>query len=294
MTESAASPLIAKAPRPQAPTLKVLILDPQPEGRSLLKAALRGLSFVDSVMERGQHHALVEYLTEHPANLVILDEDLEDADPYDLVKVIKTNPATARTKFILMSSHLTMESRRRGIEVGILGFMAKPFDIQSLEKAIRDAMGKVSTNHKETLDRVRRISFFSGFSDMELVRLLKICHTRKFQAGEPVFRQGEKGDRLYVLLSGEVDILKRLEKESRKLATMKAGDVFGEMAIVDQEPRSADAVAKSDAMMIEVHDQIINDLEDPLALKLFRKFAILVTKKLRDFTRATAAAAGNP
>ena len=288
MTEIAGMPVAARVARPPAPSLKVLILDPQPENRSLLKAALRGLSFVDSVMERGQHHALIETLTEHPANLVILDEDLEEVDPYELVKQIKSNPATARTKFVLMSGHLSMESRRKGIEAGVLGFLAKPFDLQSLEKAIRDAMGKVSTNHKETLDRVRRISFFSGFSDMELVRLLKICHTRKFPAGEPVFRQGEKGDRLYVLLSGEVDIVKRIGDDAHMLATMKAGDVFGEMAIVDQEPRSADAVAKSDAMMIEVHDQVINDLEDPLALKLFRKFAILVTKKLRDFTRAAA------
>jgi CheY-like chemotaxis protein len=292
MSEIAGTPLTARAVRSPTPALTVLILDPQPEGRSLLKAALRGLNFVDHVMERGQHHALVEYLTESPANLVMIEEELGDADPFELVKQIKTNPATARTKFVLMSSNLTMESRRKGIEVGILGFLAKPFDIQSLEKAIRDAMGKVSTNHKETLDKVRRIAFFAGFSDMELVRLLKICHTRKFQAGEPVFRQGEKGDRLYVLLSGEVDILKRLNGGTRLLATMKAGDVFGEMAIVDQEPRSADALAKSDAMMIEVHDQVINDLNDPLALKLFRKFAMLVTKKLRDFTRS-AAASGN-
>lgn len=294
MTEIAGNPLVAKAARPPAPSLSVLIIDPHPETRALLKGALRSFSFINQVMERGQHHALVEYLAENPVNLIILDEDLEEADCYELIKQIKTNPQTARVKFVLMSGHLTIESRRKGNEAGVMGFLSKPFDIQSLEKAIRDAMGKVSTNTKDTLDKVRRISFFSGFADMELVRLLKICQTRKFQAGEPVFRQGEKGDRLYVLLSGEVDIIKRLDDDhERLLATMKAGDVFGEMAIVDQEPRSADALAKSDAMMIEVHDQVINDPNDPLALKLFRKFAILVTKKLRDFTRSTAAAAAN-
>jgi len=53
---------------------------------------------------------------------------------------------------------------------------------------------------------------------------------------------------------------------------------------VDQEPRSADARAKGDTMIIEVNDQIINDINDILALKLFRKIAILVTKKLRTYT----------
>lgn len=291
MTELVGSPLVPKAPRPPSAVLTVLILDPHPETRSLLKAALRSLPAIGHVMERGQHHALVEYLSENPVNLAIIEEDLEGANPYELIKQIKTNPATARIKFVLMSSHLTIESRRMGNEAGVLGFLSKPFDIQTLEKAIRDALGKVSTNHKDTLDKVRRIPFFTGFTDLELVRLLKICQTRKYQRAEPVFRQGEKGDRLYVLLSGEVDIVKRLENDKeRLLATMKPGDVFGEMAIVDQEPRSADAVAKSDAMMIEVHDQMLNDPTDPLGLKLFRKFAILVTKKLRDFTRSTAAA----
>ena len=280
-------------PAAAAPTLRVLIIDSEPQSRSLLKGALRGFPFIKQVQERGQPHAIAEYLVENPVNIIFVDEALEGGDAFELVRTIKADPATARVKFVLMSSNLNMESRRKGIEVGILGFLSKPFDIQSLDRAIRDAMGKVSTNHKETLDKVRKISFFSGFTDAELVRLLKICHTRKYQSGEAVFRQGDRGDRLYVLLSGEVDIIKRLNDELRPLATMKAGDVFGEMAIVDSEPRSADAIAKSDAMMMELHDQIINDPNDQLALKLFRKFAILVTKKLRDFTRSVADAQKN-
>ena len=163
---------------PGGKRLRVLILDPQPESRSLLKAALRGMDFVDQIMERGRPTEMIEYLTENPANVVIVEEQLEHGDPFDVVRLIKRNPATARTNFVLISSSLDVESRRKGIEAGILGYLSKPYDMQTLEKAIRDALGKVSTNHKETLDKVRRISFFSGFSDEELLRLLKICHTR--------------------------------------------------------------------------------------------------------------------
>ncbi len=57
------------------------------------------------------------------------------------------------------------------------------------------------------------------------------------------------------------------------------------MALVDAEPRSADALSTSDTMVIEVNSEIINDINDILALKIFRKLAILVTKKLRDYTK---------
>jgi len=142
----------------------------------------------------------------------------------------------------------------------------------------------VSTNLKETLNKVRRIEFFSDFTDIELVRLLKICHTRKFQDKEIIFDEGEAGDRLYVLVAGKVDIVKHRESGEETLATLNAGDCFGEMALVDHEPRSAEARAKGDSMIIEVNDQIISDSSDILALKLFRKIAILVTKKLRNYT----------
>lgn len=292
MSES--SPLTAGAPPAKpagGPHLKILVIDPQPESRSLVKAALRSINGVDSIMERGSPTAVEELLAENPANLILIEEDLEqdpEQDPFDVVNLIRGIPATSKANFILMSRNMTVESRRKGIEAGILGYLVKPFDIKSLEMAIRDAQGKVSTNIKDTLDKVRRIGFFTGFTDKELVRLLKICHTRKYAAGEPIFREGEQGDRLFVLLAGEVEIVKEMGGETKVLATMTAGDVFGEMAIVDAEPRSADAVPKQDAMVIEVHDQVLNNHEDLLALKLFRKFAILVTKKLRDFTRAAA------
>ena len=145
-------------------------------------------------------------------------------------------------------------------------------------------MGKVSTNHKETLNKVRRISFFSDFTDLELVKLLKICHTRKFAEGETIFSEGELGDRFYVLLAGTAEITKQRKDRVESLMTVHAGECFGEMAIVDAEPRSADVRALSDAILIEVNAQIIKNVNDVLALKIYRKLAILVTQKLRSYT----------
>jgi response regulator RpfG family c-di-GMP phosphodiesterase len=283
MTES---PLIRPENRPVKPkqALSVLLIDNQPESRALLKAALRSIPSVVEIREASTTKHVPQLLAQHAASIVLVEQNIEDEDVFELVKGIRRDPATANTRFVLMSNHLDTESRRRGIEAGILGYLSKPFDINSLERSLKDSMGKVSTNLKETLNKVRRIEFFSDFTDMDLVRLLKICHTRKYQDGETIFNEGERGDRLYVLIMGQVEIIKHRDTGTETLATMNAGDCFGEMALVDQEPRSADARAKGDTMIIEVNDQIINDINDILALKLFRKIAILVTKKLRTYT----------
>jgi len=265
--------------------LRLLIVDPLPESRQLLKGALRNMKDIDSVRETGSAKHIFEIISEAPIDLLMIDQNLGDENVFDIVKQLKSEARTANVKVVLMSSDLDTESRRKGIETGILGYLSKPYDINSLESALRDALGKVSTNHKETLNKVRRIEFFSEFSDLELVRLLKICHTRKFQAGETLFREGDHGDRLYVLIAGQIHIIKRRDAAKEVLATLGVGDCFGEMALVDQEPRSADAAAATDCMVIEVNAQIINDINDILALKLFRKMAILVTKKLRVYTR---------
>lgn len=283
MTES---PLISPENRPVKPSkaLSVLLIDDQPESRALLKAALRSLPAVQEIREASTMQHVADLLAHHAASIVMVEQGLQDEDVFEMVTRIRHDPATSGMRFVLMSSHLDTESRRKGMEAGILGYLAKPFDINSLERALKDATGKVSTNLKETLNKVRRIEFFSDFSDLELVRLLKICHTRKFADGEVIFNQGEKGDRLFVLIMGNVDIIKHRDDTVEVLVTMVPGDCFGEMALVDQEPRSADAVSKGDSMIIEVNDQILNDINDVLALKLFRKIAILVTKKLRTYT----------
>lgn len=265
--------------------LSVLVVDPSPESRSLLKGALRSVDGVHTVRDSGTPQNVMEIIHEQPADVIFLEQQLgEDQDAFELVKQIKNQPAGANAKFVLTSSELDMESRRKGMEAGILGYLSKPFDIRGLEAAIRDALGKVSTNHKDTLNKVRRIAFFADFSDMELVRLLKICHTRKFAKDEVVFSEGELGDRFYVLLAGNVEITKQRKDRVESLMTVQAGECFGEMAIVDAEPRSADVHAVNDATLLEVNAEIIKNVNDVLALKIYRKLAILVTQKLRAYT----------
>ena len=66
------------------------------------------------------------------------------------------------------------------------------------------------------------------------------------------------------------------------LATLEGGTCFGEMAILDSEPRSANAVAKTSALMMEMDARVLNKSEEVYVLKLFRKLAITMTQRLRE------------
>jgi len=76
--------------------------------------------------------------------------------------------------------------------------------------------------------------------------------SRTYPAGAPIFREGDHGDRAYLLTRGRVKIATRRGGADRTLAEMSAGDVFGEVALIDAGPRSADAVALEDTDLVEI------------------------------------------
>jgi CRP-like cAMP-binding protein len=82
----------------------------------------------------------------------------------------------------------------------------------------------------------------------ELFRKAK--ERRSFTVGQTIFKEGEPGDVMYVVEEGEVDIL----RSGRPIETIAPGGIFGEMAIIDNSPRSATAVAKSDCTLLPVDE----------------------------------------
>jgi CRP/FNR family cyclic AMP-dependent transcriptional regulator len=79
-------------------------------------------------------------------------------------------------------------------------------------------------------------------------KLLANQDFRTFAAGETIFREGERGDELYVVRSGKVQI----RVGDRVIETLGEHSIFGEMALIDDAPRSATAIAASDAELVPV------------------------------------------
>jgi CRP/FNR family transcriptional regulator, cyclic AMP receptor protein len=74
---------------------------------------------------------------------------------------------------------------------------------------------------------------------------------RRFKTGETIFREGDKADCLYVVKDGQVDIT----LGNRLLKPLGAGDIFGEMALIDGSPRSANALARTNVTLIPVNEK---------------------------------------
>ena len=75
--------------------------------------------------------------------------------------------------------------------------------------------------------------------------------TRRVRAGGVIFREGEQADELFVIKSGYV----RIQIGNRVMADLTADDIFGEMALIDSEPRSATAVAVTDVELVPISEK---------------------------------------
>lgn len=115
-----------------------------------------------------------------------------------------------------------------------------------------------------------------------------------YLAGEVIFAEGSRGDMMYVILDGEIEILKAAQAGSAKvLSTLGKGEFFGEMALIDDSPRSASAVAKTDAKLLGMNEAVVDAyiLTNPeFASKMIRNLA----KRLRGANKLIEQAlAGN-
>ncbi len=99
--------------------------------------------------------------------------------------------------------------------------------------------------HEDTLARVE---LFSSLNKKELHTLAESCQERKYSAGTRIISQGETGVGLYVITSGKVRITQanNPDRAEEELGTAGAGDVLGEMALLDDLPRSASVTALED------------------------------------------------
>lgn len=78
-------------------------------------------------------------------------------------------------------------------------------------------------------------------------------YLKSLNPGETLFKEGDKGEEMYLIKSGKLKITKRLEDTEKKLATLSEGAFFGEMAIIDDKPRSASATAETEVKLIIVN-----------------------------------------
>ena len=104
---------------------------------------------------------------------------------------------------------------------------------------------------KETprLATLRKVSLFATLSRSELRVVDGMLHERRYVKGEIVFDEGEEGQAVYAILSGRVLICRQGEPDTGRLAELDTGLIFGELALIDNAPRAAQARAVEDCLL---------------------------------------------
>lgn len=105
----------------------------------------------------------------------------------------------------------------------------------------------------------------------------------KVAAGETVFSEGDVGTDMYVIQSGTVEIVKRVKDALKSLSVLEKGDFFGEMSILEDVPRTADAIAKTDVELVRINQSTFDEMlrhNGEIAVRMLRK----LSRRLRETT----------
>ncbi|MEN3942208.1 cyclic nucleotide-binding domain-containing protein [Prosthecobacter sp. SYSU 5D2] len=134
------------------------------------------------------------------------------------------------------------------------------------------------------------VPFLNSFTEDQLDEVLNSSSLLQCDAGDTIIKEGSIDSRIYILLSGELEV----KVAGKKVATIsRVGDVFGELALVNRDKRAASVIAGSRALCLAVDQKFLQDIhpreEDPeFHAALFEFVARLVAKKLDATSRRLA------
>jgi CRP/FNR family transcriptional regulator, cyclic AMP receptor protein len=94
---------------------------------------------------------------------------------------------------------------------------------------------------QELRERLRDCPVFQDLPDRALAVVRSLCHIRQYKANEHIFRRGEPGVGMYIVLEGDVEIYRHEGEYRRTFANLSRGDFFGELALLEDAPRTASA-----------------------------------------------------
>jgi CRP-like cAMP-binding protein len=144
------------------------------------------------------------------------------------------------------------------------------------------------------LEALKKVSFFEeyAYDDDIMGKIASLCSRRSFKMGKTIIEEGEFGDELYIILTGEIEILKKTLQDERytvtSLSAEECGVYVGELALIDDDRRSATVVAKSDSetLVMKRKDFLKFGNENPtVGLVITRALAFQLSRKLRKTNR---------
>lgn len=140
-----------------------------------------------------------------------------------------------------------------------------------------------------TAESLREIGLFGALSEEVLEHLAATLPVQLVEAGETIFHQGDSAREMFVVLGGEAEVVKRGKRgNDARVALLGPGDWFGEMSILDVQPRSASVVAVAPTRLLRITSEAL----DALYRKDLKAYSLIVLNIARELSRRLRVADG--
>lgn len=146
--------------------------------------------------------------------------------------------------------------------------------------------------HPAHVEKLRKLPLFTELSMAELAILAGLLHMRDYVAGEVIFDEGEVGQAMYILLEGEVTICRQGRPEEGYLTSLAPGEFFGELGLLDDSLRTAQALAASDCRLAVLFREDFNGLMES-HLRIAHRIGRQLLRHLGQRLRELGLAVGN-
>jgi CRP-like cAMP-binding protein len=128
----------------------------------------------------------------------------------------------------------------------------------------------------------RQVALFRGLNPEEVHKIFARGTTMNVDKGNIIFHKGTTGNQMFVVLGGKIS----LYSGKKHLADLKAGDMFGEMALISSEPRSATAVAAERSLVFVLSEQIFHKIMTKrAAIRILLNIVGTLSTRLRDMNQ---------
>lgn len=160
--------------------------------------------------------------------------------------------------------------------------------MQETEAALWKPPASLDADPDGGLGTLKKVPLFQDLKDPNLKTVLKLLHERHYAADEVVFREGQNGAGMYIVKSGEVDIVLKLEDGNEKLLVkLVPGQFFGELALLENTPRTATAIVRKPGVLLGLFQSDLESLVErnsQLGARVIWNLARLTGARLRELS----------
>jgi CRP-like cAMP-binding protein len=140
----------------------------------------------------------------------------------------------------------------------------------------------------DRVEQLANVDLFAGLKPEGLALIAKVSSEESHALGTKIFQHGDAGDKLYLILEGRVRISREVPGMGEEaLAVLGPGQLFGEMALLDDSPRSADAVVHERCRLLTIPKDGFDDLlflHKDLAYEVLWSIVRMLVRRLRETT----------